>query len=168
MINDCYKYDLDDRSKLAFSLEYFVQCYKRVLVRRDHPTLNGNKEDLVGIFGIFLCNYVNLDFDKVLLLHYKFNSVIKLPFTETEPKVENKSLINLFQSFCLDTNNKSKEAKLKSELDSYVLGKDYNYGSTKDKMKEIISEAFKHLLNVGITNNDTKKIKPKNNVRIYS
>lgn len=82
--------------------------------------------------------------------------------------MENKSLISLFQSFCLDTNNKSKEAKLKSELDSYVLGKDYNYGSTKDKMKEIISEAFKHLLNVGITNNDPKKIKPKNNVRIYS
>lgn len=166
LINDCYRYSLDERSKLAFSMEYFVQCYKRVLVRRDHLTLNGNRDDLVGIFGIFLCNYVNLDFESVLLMHYKFNSVIKLPFTEIEPKIENENLIKLFQSYCLDTNNKNKETNLKKELDSFVLSKEYTYGSTKEKMTDIINEAFKYLLNIGVNNTLSNKKKPHNNVRL--
>lgn len=70
-------------SHIPFSLPYFIQCYLRVKHRMDHPTLNGDVKDLIGIFGIFIQNFINLKLNEdSIIMYQKLDKAIKLPFTD--------------------------------------------------------------------------------------
>ena len=161
MVADGTPFKLSEKTILSFSLEYFLQCYQRVRVRRDHPTLNGNKSDLMSIFGLFLSNFVNLEFGEGLLRHYKFSSVLKLPFTSETPKVVDNELKRLFTDYCFDTNSQSKAGVLQKAVDELVLSKKFNYDATYDKMVQITENALNEIV-CAKEKNIHMKIPPKN------
>lgn len=177
VVNDSEEHKVDSKTSIAFSLEYFIQSYMRVYARRDHPTLNGDKPDLMSIFGIFLSNFVNIKFNEVLLLHYKFHSILKLPFTNSSPKCENKELIECFNEYALDTKHSGKCTKLQKVINNCISKKEFKYEPTFSQMNLIVEAAFKNLLfkegdsttnsndnTLELSSETNKKTPPKNNV----
>lgn len=83
LLPDCQPFVISERKSVPFSLSYFIQCYVRIKHRRDHPTLNGNNPNLISILVMFMNNFTNFDVgEQNLMMHYKFNKVIKLPFVD--------------------------------------------------------------------------------------
>ena len=89
LVPDCkYFFKLNEYHTYPFSLSYFIQCYMRVKLRRNHETLNGD-QDIMNIMGMFFNSFINIQFDSNTLLgNYQFSNVIKLPFTDEIPESE--------------------------------------------------------------------------------
>ena len=104
LIPDCIKYfDFGENSTsfIPFSISYFIQCYLRVKHRFDHPTLNGDTQNLINIFGIFISNFINVSLtENNIIMFQKLNRAIKLPFTdEIEEEALPKDLVDAGRKF---------------------------------------------------------------------
>ena len=104
LIPDCIKYfefGENSTSFIPFSISYFIQCYLRVKHRFDHPTLNGDTQNLINIFGIFISNFINVSLtENNIIMFQKLNRAIKLPFTdEIEEEALPKDLVDAGRKF---------------------------------------------------------------------
>lgn len=163
VFNDSEIYALSSKSSLPFTIEYFYQCYQRVYKRRDHETLNGDSPNLINIFGIFLSNFVDLQLGENLLIHYKFDSILKLPFTMKEPKIEDKALISAFTSYCLDLKNKDKEKNLKTLINDCINKQSIHFNDTYDQLNSIADATLIKLLEID-SDRESIQIPPRKDV----
>lgn len=187
--NDCNPHIFDmNENFLPFSLGYFTQCYKRISQdRKDHPTLNSTSKNLLNVFGIFVSNFYNIDFNSLKEEH-EFDLILKLPFVKKEFEVKNENLIKSFNNYCFDINNDENSKLLQYNLDSYLASKEYTYVEDFDNLSICTSKYIKELVqyyefkeDVKVTNlnseikiekNDvlnekiSKIIPPKSNVRL--
>ena len=148
LISDSNQCPLLGKSYLPYSLEYFYQCYDRVYKRRDHETLNGDNADLISIFGTFISNFIDFEFGDNLLLHYKFDNILKLPFTQNTPVIVNDELQRVFSNYVLDMRTKTKEINLKNMINKLVEKNTYNYPDTYNELNTITEVTIVNLLEI--------------------
>lgn len=167
MTCDSQPFELSSTSKVPFSLEYFYQCYERVYKRRNHETLNGNNPDLIGIFGIFIANFVNVKFDNTLISLFKFDSVFKLPFTDNSNHIASPEIIEAFKKFTLNTTSKNYQIALRDLLNEAIEARQLQFNETFNELSKIGESALLQMIEVKETKviAETKEIGPDPNVR---
>lgn len=151
---------LINQSILPFSLEYLYQCYERVYNRRDHETLNGDNPDLISIFGMFISNFIDFHFGDDLLVFYKFDNILKLPFTQTHPIINDKALIADYSNYILDSKSKQKERLFQDRINNLVKSKAYLYNDTYHDLQMIAKNTLLSLLDIDSCRKD-KVIPPR-------
>lgn len=162
MLPDCQPIEIPNKPnkiEFPFSIELLVQCFKRVRLRKEHENLNGDNPELLSIFGTFYNNFINVKLDESLFMRYKFDKIIKLPFTKETPKVENKELVDLFKAFIRDTGNRELKKQLDSLLNKLLSekSKEFSYEDTHEDIRKIATKAFINLY-FGYTEEDINKL----------
>jgi hypothetical protein len=154
LLPDCLNtINLSPTKTISFSLAYFIQCYVRIKHRRNHPTLNGDKQDLICILAMFINNFVNFSLtEQNLMLHYQFNKAIKLPFTEeiSEDQLP-KDLLEAARDFLnnMPSGNNIPEYDSRAEKLERLINKYYTkpekFKSTKNLVKETAEPVLRKL-----------------------
>ena len=170
LIPDCineFRFGDNFNSFIPFSLSYFIQCYLRVKHRNDHPTLNGNTQNLINIFGIFISNFINVSLkENNIIMLQKLNRAIKLPFTdEIEEEGLPEDLVDaarkFFEELIKNKNNKEPtelSRKFENLINSYY-SKAEDFYSTKNLVKSTTEPIIGNLYNIKIEKGKLGKIK---------
>ena len=170
LIPDCineFRFGDNFNSFIPFSLSYFIQCYLRVKHRNDHPTLNGNTQNLINIFGIFISNFINVSLkENNIIMLQKLNRAIKLPFTdEIEEEGLPEDLVDaarkFFEELIKNKNNKEPtelSRKFENLINSYY-SKAEDFYSTKNLVKSTSEPIIGNLYNIKIEKGKLGKIK---------
>jgi hypothetical protein len=170
LIPDCineFRFGDNFNSFIPFSLSYFIQCYLRVKHRNDHPTLNGNTQNLINIFGIFISNFINVSLkENNIIMLQKLNRAIKLPFTdEIEEEGLPEDLVDaarkFFEELIKNKNNKEPtelSRKFENLINSYY-SKAEDFYSTKNLVKSTSEPIIGNLYNIKIEKEKLGKIK---------
>lgn len=144
---------LSPTKNISFSLAYFIQCYVRIKHRTNHPTLNGDKHDLICIIAMFINNFVNFSLtEQNLMLHYQFNKAIKLPFTdEIQEDQLPKDLLSAARDFLnnMPSGNNIPQYDSRAETFERLINKYYTkpdkFKSTKSFVKETAEPVLRKL-----------------------
>jgi hypothetical protein len=150
LLPDCGSFKISDKKLLPFSLSYFIQCYVRIRNRFNHQTLNGDNKNLICILGLFMGNFINFSLNEQnLILHYKFDKIIKLPFTEELSDKLPDDLVKAATIFFDSLSNQlppldNKALAFEKLINTYFPKSD-QFKSTKDLVKETAYPIIKNL-----------------------
>jgi hypothetical protein len=160
LLPDCGSFKISDKKVIPFSLSYFIQCYVRIRNRFNHQTLNGDNKSLICILGLFMGNFINFSLNEQnLLLHYKFDKIIKLPFTEEFDDKIPSDLVKAAREFFDTLSNQLPPLDKKATTLENLINKYYpkvdSFKSTKDIVKETAYPILKNLYGSDVPENNT-------------
>ena len=143
--------------KFPFSLDYFIQCYLRLKIRKGHEVLNGQDESSILVYLSFFKLFQNFDFEKKISSNEEFsNNVIlhEMNFTDEEKDIKIdantekffKNVIKRMRAFDMFAIKKYHQKDIDAyfkEIDEKYDGKNY-FEDTRDLIKTEVEDLLEN------------------------